>query len=41
MALYVDIQFLWGISKNVNLKNTVEHEIHACPKYSEFGSFAS
>ena len=21
--------------------NTVEHEIHACPKYSEFGSFAS
>ena len=21
--------------------NTVEHEIHTCPKYSEFGSFAS
>ena len=21
--------------------DTVEHEIHACPKYSELGSFAS
>ena len=26
------------VPKNLN---TVEHEIHACPKYSEFGSFAS
>ena len=38
----------WVARKKVSLiiiysqsLHTVEHEIHACPKYSEFGSFAS
>ena len=30
----------WLMKEQGNM-NTVEHEIHACPKYSEFGSFAS